>query len=191
MTKRRLTEIVLLLIGVALVTVLLHFGLRKFLRICYPNTFEEEVLACAEKYELDPSLLMAVIHTESHFDANARSAAGATGLMQLMEETFAWAQTRAGIPEEEQLGSDQLTNPAINIRYGSYVLYLLKEEFTDEDTVLASYNAGIGNVREWLQNGDYSDDGRTLKSIPFTETETYVKRVRAAQAMYRRLYAYP
>lgn len=191
MTKRRLAEILLLLIGVVLVTILLHFVLRKFLRICYPNAFEEEVLACAEKYELDPSLLMAVIHTESHFDASARSAAGATGLMQLMEDTFKWAQTRAGIPEEMQLGSDQLTNPAINIQYGSYVLYLLKEEFSDEDVALASYNAGIGNVRDWLQNSAYSDDGTALKDIPFTETKEYVKRVRAAQTMYRRLYAYP
>ncbi|MBQ8753030.1 MAG: lytic transglycosylase domain-containing protein [Clostridia bacterium] len=191
MTKRRLAEIVFLTIGIALVTVLLHFGLRKFLHICYPNAFEDEVLACAKEYDLDPSLLMAVIYTESHFDAEAQSVVGATGLMQLMEETFEWAQIRAGIPEEERLASDQLTDPKVNIRYGSYVLYLLKEEFPNEDTALAAYNAGIGNVRDWLQNSDYSDDGILLKAIPFTETEEYVKRVRAAQTMYRQLYAYP
>ena len=187
---RRLIEIVALAVCLVMSCVLLHHSYRKYLRTCYPNPFEELVLSCAEEYRFDPSLLMALIYTESHFEAEAQSSVGAKGLMQLMDSTFEWAQIRLETPEDARLDPVQLYDPAVNIRYGSYVLYLLREEFTTEDTVLAAYNAGIGTVREWLQDTAYSDDGKSLRKIPYPETNDYVKRVRAAQDMYRRLYAY-
>jgi soluble lytic murein transglycosylase len=56
------------------------------------------------------------------------------------------------------------------------------------DTALAAYNAGWGNVRKWLRDEAYSADGRTLHTIPFKETENFVKRVNAATDKYRELY---
>lgn len=189
--RRDLVEGLLLISGIVLAALLLHQAYRKYMSTCYPNYYEEQVLACAEEYSLSPSLLMAVIYVESHFETDARSSAGATGLMQLTDSTFEWAQIRLGIPKEQHLSPDQLCDPTINIQYGSYVLRILGEEFPVEDTVLAAYNAGIGNVREWLADMRYSEDGKFLKVIPFTETREYVQRVRAAQKMYQRLYAYP
>ena len=72
--------------------------------------------------------------------------------------------------------------------YGVMVLSLLREEFSDPQTLLAAYNAGIGNARKWLTDPEYSDDGVTLKSIPFPETAKYVEKIPIAEDMYRELY---
>ena len=60
--------------------------------------------------------------------------------------------------------------------------------FEDTDTVLAAYNAGAGRVQEWLADSTCSSDGKTLHTIPYAETEEYVRKVRKAQEMYRKLY---
>ena len=176
-----------LLVAVVLVIVGLRVAIPRVLRAAYPDTYRGEVLAAAEEYDLPPSLILAVIHTESGFDPAALSKAGAVGLMQITETTLEWAQMRGG--EESAVVS--LTDPTFNIRIGSRVLKLLGEQFENEDTVLAAYNGGMGNVREWLADSRYSADGVTLHTIPFEETANYVKKVRFAQKMYQKLYDLP
>ena len=106
--------------------------------------------------------------------------------MQLTADTLDWAVSKS--PGAEPVGGEDLCRPEVNIRYGVYVLKLLGEQFKEPDTVLAAYNAGMGNVRRWLKDPAYSQDGETLTAIPFEETRNYVQRVRDAQAMYRELY---
>ena len=130
--------------------------------------------------------MYAVIRTESGFDPQAVSSADARGLMQLTADTLDWAVSKS--PGAEPVGGEDLFRPEVNIRYGVYVLKLLGEQFKEPDTVLAAYNAGMGNVRRWLKDPAYSQDGETLTAIPFEETRNYVQRVRDAQAMYRELY---
>lgn len=187
---RRAVEIGCLALAFCAAVWLLGGGIRRYLCRFYPDQYGAQVTAAAEENGLSPSLLMGMIYTESHFDPTAHSSAGAVGLMQLTASTFDWAQMRRHIPEDERLSPDLREDPDINIRYGSYVLALLREEFPEEDTALAAYNAGIGHVREWLSDSRYSADGVTLTQIPFEETREYVRRVRAAQEMYRRLYGY-
>lgn len=151
----------------------------------YPIKNDTFVETYAEEYGLDPSFVYAVIHTESKFDPDAVSPAGAKGLMQITDDTFRWAQQRCG---ENLTDSDVLFQPATNIRYGCFILSFLSQEFEDTETVLAAYNAGRGRVQKWLSDPAYSSDGKTLSNIPYEETATYVRRVLTAQKRYQQLY---
>lgn len=179
--RRSLTVAVLFLVLAAV-------GVVSVLRILYPlpAEYRESVETAAEKYDLPPSLIWAVIHTESGFSPDARSSAEAIGLMQITAPTMEWALMRSGVttvPSEEAL-----TDPAFNIEIGTCVLHLLSEQFSEQDTVLAAYNAGMGTVRKWLGDTAYSADGKTLHTIPFKETAKYVTRVHRAQTIYQTLY---
>lgn len=152
----------------------------------YPAAYRTEIQAAAEKYDLPPSLVCAVIHTESGFRPDVRSSAGAIGLMQVTAPTMEWALMRGGA--ETPPSAEALLDPTFNIEIGCCVLNLLTESFGEQETVLAAYNAGMGNVRGWLEDTAYSDDGKTLHTIPFKETSDYVKKVRCAQILYQILY---
>ncbi len=188
MSRMRRILVLLLLVAVILagLCALVFMGYRKYLHTAYPMKYEEQIFKISEEYDVTPSLICAVICTESHFIPTAKSHAGAVGLMQLTPATFRWAQTRAGVANPLQ--SDHLTDPEINIRYGTYTLKLLHEMFEDPKAALAAYNAGQGNVRNWLQNPAYSADGVHLDVIPYKETADYVEKVKNAQTIYKDLY---
>lgn len=154
----------------------------------YPLKYSTSVEAVAEKYNFPPSLIYAVIHTESKFNPNALSSANAKGLMQITDETYQWACRRIG---QEATDSAALFDPETNIAYGGLILSLLRERFGDMETALAAYNAGQGKVTEWLKNPSYSQDRKTLTHIPYEETENYVRRVINTQEKYQKLYNIP
>lgn len=183
---RWILETAALLAALVLIGVLLHAGYRHFMRTAYPCAYAELVEEQARTTGLEPSLLYAIIRTESDFHPEAVSSAGAVGLMQLTADTFMWAQSRT--EEAETLETEQLFDPAVNIRYGALVLTLLEEQFPNRETAIAAYNAGIGNVRKWLRDEACSKDGVTLYSIPFSETRDYVRQVLDTQKMYQELY---
>ncbi len=188
MASRRKRRVRRWIAAVALLLVLACGGVW-LLCTLYPLTYEAEVQAAAEKYDLSPSLVYAVIHTESGFDPEARSSADAVGLMQVTAPTMEWALMRSGVsgtPDEAML-----TDPAFNVEIGTCVLHLLGEQFSEQDTVLAAYNAGMGHVQTWLSDTAYSADGKTLHTIPFKETANYVKKVHRAQKIYQILYDIP
>ena len=58
----------------------------------------------------------------------------------------------------------------------------------DVEVALAAYNAGMGNVSQWLESGDYSHDGEILHTIPYPETDAYVEKVQRAYEISRKLY---
>lgn len=174
------------LLLLAALAFLLRLGYRHYMRTMYPLAYTELVEACAAEYDFEPSLIYALIRTESDFNPDACSAAEARGLMQMTDDTFEWAQRRAG--RTEMMSSDQLYDPEVSIRYGVYALSLMREKFADPGTLLAAYNAGMGNVGKWLEEARYSDDGATLKEVPYKETREYIDKVLDAQEMYRELY---
>lgn len=169
-----------------LAVLLLNRGYHHYLTRVYPMEHAQLVNDAAAEYNLPPSLVFAVIHTESSFQEQALSPADAKGLMQLTDDTFRWALSRSG--ETGKYTPEDLYDPAINIHYGVYVLSLLGEQFEYTETVLAAYNAGQGRVSSWLRDPALSADGKRLDSIPYPETETYVDRVLEAQERYRTLY---
>lgn len=152
----------------------------------YPLKYEKEINAAAEKYGVDKALIFAVIKTESDFDPDARSHAGAIGLMQIVPDTFTWMQTY--YKDENSYDFDDLYDPALNIDYGAEVLSVLLEMYEAEETAVCAYNAGLGHVNDWLADTEYSDDGKTLKKIPFKESENYVRLVERNKSIYNKLY---
>ena len=183
---RYLMEAGILLTVLAAVTFALRYGYYRYMRSAYPMKYKEYVEAYADTYGITPSLIYAVIRTESEFDPDVVSRAQAKGLMQITDATFAWVQMRAG--EKEPLPPENLFDPETNIHYGVYYMRLLLEQFSDTDTMSAAYNAGPTRVSEWLEETAYSKDGKTLYHIPYEETLQYVERVRKSQEMYRTLY---
>lgn len=185
---RHTAELAFLLAVLFFACLLLRIGCTRYMRAAYPLKYQEYVTSYAKQYDFDPALIYALIRTESGFNPHAVSSADAVGLMQLTKDTYDWAQTK--LPESERLPEEDLYDPETNIRYGVLVLSMLRDQFSDTNTMLAAYNAGIGNVRRWLRNPDYSDDGKTLKTIPFNETRKYVDKIPAAQRVYEELYTF-
>ena len=153
----------------------------------HPTDFSSYVKTYASEYNIPEYILFAVIETESGFDKDAESSVGARGLMQMMPSTFEWLTG----PEHlgERLPSSKLYDPEISIKYGTYYLnYLYKKFDYNWDNTFAAYNAGEGNVAEWLESDKYSDGKGNLVNIPFKETAHYVKKVNDNIEIYKKLY---
>lgn len=156
------------------------------LRLLYPLEYEQKILECAAKHEVDAYLIMALIKAESNFIPDARSKKNAKGLMQITEKTGKWIAEQIGIAG---YSFDRLSEPDINIEMGVwYLSYLLDEFKGDVMLSLCAYNAGLGNVKKWQADGRYSSDGVTLKAIPFADTRAYIQNIKKYKKMYEMLY---
>jgi soluble lytic murein transglycosylase len=146
-------------------------------RLRYPRNYQAIVRAHARNYRLQPALLAAVIYQESKFNSGAKSSSGAIGLMQLQPATAEGIALRTG---GSKFRVEDLYDPELNIRYGSWYLRHLLDKYGNERLALAAYNAGQHNVDEWRREG---------KPIQFSETRHYVKRVEELKKIYRHAYA--
>ncbi len=155
------------------------------MKAMYPTEYSEYVEASAEEHQLDKALVYGVIKTESNFDQEAESKVGAVGLMQMMPETFEWLQEYRGV--EGTYTVEDLQTPEINIDYGCYFLKYLYDYYGNEQCAVAAYNAGFV-VDDWLENPEYSQDGKTLYDIPYPETNNYVDKVFESKEKYNELY---
>lgn len=145
-------------------------------RLRYPLRYEAILTTHARNYGLDPALLAAVVYTESRFRADARSSAGALGLMQLLPETGEAVALRTG---GDRFVVTDLLDPEINVRYGSWYLRELLRKYGDTRLALAAYHAGQGSVDGWRARG---------VGIQFPETRAYVDGVLRLTPVYRRAY---
>jgi soluble lytic murein transglycosylase len=141
-----------------------------YLRARYPLRYEHIVRGHADNYRLDPALVAAVIYQESKFRADARSDSGAVGLMQLLPETAKGIAARTG---GSQFEVDDLYDPEINVRYGSWYLRHLIDKYGTEERALAAYNGGQGNLD---------------RGVMYPETRHYVDRVLELREIYRKAY---
>lgn len=156
------------------------------LRQLYPLKFAETVEREAQEFQLPQELVFAVIRAESGFDPKACSRADAKGLMQLTEPTFYWMAEE--YPPEN--GGRDVYDINDNVHCGCALLRRLLDHYGDAAVALAAYNAGIGNVDRWLEEREHSEDGKTLKKIPYPETAAYVKKVERNWGVYRELYGF-
>lgn len=152
----------------------------------HPDDFREIVDKYAAEYNVPAYVIFAVIDTESDFEPGAVSSAGAQGLMQMMPSTFEWLTSSDHL--DENLSPNDIFEPEVSIRYGTYYLRYLFEKFYNWDTVFAAYNGGEGNVAKWLKDRRYSDTNGNLTDIPFKETREYVKKVNKAMDYYKNTY---
>lgn len=150
------------------------------MRIAYPQEYVEYVTKYAEEYEVDQLLIFAIIKAESDFNPQAKSHNNAKGLMQLMDNTAIELSKQAEI---------DLYDPETNIRLGTYYFSQLLEKYNHQvGLALAAYNAGMGNVNNWIERGTIQADGSDLENIPYKETNMYVRRILNDYEMYQKLY---
>ncbi len=150
----------------------------------YPLEFKEEIFYAADTFGFERALILSVVNVESSFDEKAVSPKGAQGLMQITPATAAYIAGIQGVENFDMLSARD------NLNFGCFYLKYLFDKFSDVNTALAAYNAGEGNVFLWLKNSDYSDDGITLKAIPFPETAGYVEKINETFKIYKKLYGY-
>lgn len=152
----------------------------------YPMTYAPEIRAAAAEFSLDPAYVASVVLAESSFDAEAVSSVGAIGLMQIMPATGEWI---AGKLEDEPFDVQRLYQPEVNLRYGCWYLRFLLDRYDgDMYTASTAYHQGQGRVDQWLEDPQYSQDGRTLTAISSAVTDTYVNRIMESYANYQELY---
>ncbi len=155
-------------------------------RSAHPLTHAGQINASARRNGLDPALVAAVIKVESGFDPQARSPQGALGLMQLLPETAAHIARQTG---GVSFTTEDLRDPAINIRYGCYYLGIALRAFQgDQLAAVAAYNAGIGAVMPWVAQARAEGRRLALRDIAYAETRAYVSQVLSARATYRELH---
>ena len=149
----------------------------------YPYAYWDIVKTVSQQHSLDPLLVLSVMREESTFDPNARSAAGALGLMQLMP------QTAFRLNSNLHLGIANVShvwNIKNNIHIGTFYLSFLVRELGHYAYAIAAYNAGEEKVRGWIQKGKYKSLDEFIEDIPYRETRNYVKRVITTFSEYKR-----
>jgi soluble lytic murein transglycosylase len=145
-----------------------------------PLRHEDVIRQQANEKGVDAALIAAVIYSESKF-SDAESSAGARGLMQITPEAAKFIEKQSG---GTTFKLDDLSDPEINIRYGTFLLRELLDRYDgDEAAALAAYNAGPGNADKW------GGADLTVAEIPFPETRAYVEEVLEKRDEYRRKYA--
>jgi len=162
------------------------FALYKtYQAINHPIKYKDEIIFYAKKYNLDASIIASLINVESSYNKNAKSNKNAIGLMQIKLDTANYLNE---INNKKMISEDELFNVETNIKYGCEYLRYLINKFDDIYTSLAAYNAGETNVRNWLNNSEFSTDRKTLKNIPFNETKNYVKKIKNNLKFYKKIY---
>lgn len=149
----------------------------------FPIPFMEHIVNWSQQRQLNPLLVTGLIRQESRFEPKIRSVAGATGLMQVMPGTGSW------IAEKIQLKQYNLEDPNDNVKLGTWFLDFTHQEYNNNSLLaVASYNAGPGNVADWIKKYGFNDPDAFIEVIPFAETKGYVESVFGNYWNYLRLY---
>ncbi|PKL75287.1 MAG: hypothetical protein CVV27_16165, partial [Candidatus Melainabacteria bacterium HGW-Melainabacteria-1] len=158
----------------------------EILRLMYPLHYDALQKENAKRFNLPQSLIAGLTWQESMYKADIKSPAGATGLMQLMPATAKGIAAKAGVTGYHV---NQLTDPKVNIRLGSY--YLRAQLNTWQGNlmpVIAAYNAGPGAASRWLKSFGHLDKDAFVEKIPYDETRRYVKHVLTHMRVYETVY---
>ena len=149
----------------------------------FPFPYQEKIFSWAQKRNLNPFLVTALIRQESRFEKDIRSPVGATGLMQVMPATAEW------IAPQINLKKYSLTDVNDNLNMGTWYFDHTHDTYNNNSALaVASYNAGPGNVAKWLKEFQGNDPDRFVEAIPFAETKGYVESVFGNYWNYLRIY---
>jgi soluble lytic murein transglycosylase len=153
------------------------------LKVSFPLPYLEFVNRYAGKNDLDSAWILALIRQESRFVADAKSPAGALGVMQIMPDTGRKIATLMG---EHFRDPSLLLLPKNNIRFGACFFRMsLKELQNNPVLASAAYNAGSGMVRRWLPEEGLISADIWVEIIPFCETRNYIEKILTNKAVYR------
>lgn len=187
-TKSKSSKIVksllIFFIIILLLCLLIYFVLKNFI---YPLKHFDIVKREAAANNIDPYLILSMIKAESGFNKNAVSHKQAKGLMQIVDSTAEDIKERLNI----EVDNDDLYDEETNIKLGcKYMSYLIDKYDGNYYIAVCAYNAGLGNVDKWIEQGIVPKDLDTHTNItlPFKETTKYLNKVISSYKMYRLLY---
>jgi len=145
------------------------------LELRFPLAHKHNIEKQAKKEGINPAWAFAVIRQESAFTQDARSSAGALGLMQLMPSTARQVARSLQLKRPKQR---DILNSNINIKLGVRYLRKMQERFKGNSVLAtAAYNAGHWRVRSWLPKEQIQSADLWIENVPFNETRKYLKRV--------------
>lgn len=148
----------------------------------FPLVSQDGLVSQAEQAGIEPAWAYGILRAESAWMSDARSAAGARGLMQLIPATAALVARRNDL---DWGGKDTLYDPAVNIALGTRYLAQLAQRFDGSPWLAsAAYNAGPNRVDQWLAARGTLAPDLFVATIPFKETREYVARVMAFSVIY-------
>lgn len=179
--------ILIVIVVIAIVAIVKYGNIYNLiLEKAYPIKYSEYVEKYAKENNVDKLLVYSIIKAESNFKAESVSNSGARGLMQVMDST---ADEIMKKNSNEDKYSKNLLDPEKNIMVGTqYYSDLLNKYNKNMLLALAAYNAGIGNVDDWIEKGIIKSDGSNIENIPFKETNMYVRKIVKNYKMYQKLY---
>jgi len=154
------------------------------LSIRFPIMFEKQIQNESRRNGLDTSWVMAMVRQESAFQPDARSSAGARGLLQLMPGT---GRQVARMLKRRRPKTYELYKPELNIKLGTHYLKTNMKKFAGNKVLAtAAYNAGPHRVDKWLPENDAMPADAWTEAIPFRETRKYIQRIMSYAAIYDR-----
>ena len=179
---------IIIIIALAIIFVLFkivrvqNIALKKI----YPTKYNEYVEKYSKENNVDKYMIYAIIKAESNFKSDVKSNSNAIGLMQLLENT---AVEMSNSIKQDEITEKSLYDPEMNIKLGiSYYSYLLKHYRGNNILALTAYNAGMGNVDNWIKKGVIKSDGSDIENIPYKETNNYVRKILRDYKLYVKLY---
>ena len=186
--NQKFMKVLALLLCFFLALLCVQFAVRTLERALFPRRYTEAVQQYSAEYGVDENLVYAIIRTESGFRTDARSDVDARGLMQITEETFVWIKSK--IAPKENITFSDLDTPAVNIRFGTYLLSVCLSRYEgDISTAAAAYHSGLGLVDGLLTDSAYSENGTTLQVFPYDQMNNYVHKVARSYEKYTKLYS--
>ncbi len=163
---------------------------KEDLKLLYPRDYSKLISEKCKKYNVPEEIMYALVRSESFFDHQIESSAGAVGLTQLM------SFTGNDIAHRLKYNEYDLKNPDDNLEFGTWYLNNLAERLEKRWlSAFFSYNAGITRVRRWMNSSKIEfnnikklPDDLFLETIPYEETREYGRKLVGAAAMYAWLY---
>ena len=159
---------------------------REMVEMLYPAPFRESLVKHTGSRNVDPRFVLAIARQESRFQADAKSAAAARGMMQFISSTANEIATQLKLHDFDQ---DDLYNADTALLFGSQYLANLFQQFPNQPQAVAgSYNGGADNLARWIARSRSNEADRYVPEIGFSQTKDYVYKVMTNYWTYQRLY---
>ncbi|MFH0821815.1 MAG: lytic transglycosylase domain-containing protein, partial [Pseudomonadota bacterium] len=159
---------------------------KEFIDMAFPRVHQAVTMQAARKHSVDPNLVWAVIRQESLYDPSVVSPAGALGLMQVTPEATGTLKKKGNVPASVVA---DLLEPKKNLGHGVKILGGNIQVFKGRLVpAIASYNADIQKVHQWVKKNSRMADDEFIDNIPYHETRLYVKKVLAGYKAYEYLH---
>ena len=157
--------------------------LKNQLTLRFPLNYQSSIEKLASHYHISSALIYAIIRQESTFFEDIRSGAGACGLMQILPRT---AKTIAKQEKIPFLDAKELFHPEKNIQIGVAYLNTLHRQFKAHPVlIMAAYNAGPKQVRNWVTRHSPKEIDIWIETLPWQETRNYLKNMISFYAVYQ------